>query len=126
MSHDKFLSKTFPTRWKLGYFVISSIYPVSKFMWKHVGVKTCQGEVFLLSSKSADGVTQKSVGLLINKCLKVYMGVICFVLVVLKYFSLGHDQSSLLILLQVLELSLGKSFLSSPVHKFLELEIKWD
>lgn len=53
-------------------------------MLKHVGVKTYQGEVFLLSLNSADCVTQKYVGLLINKCLKVYMGVICFVLVVLK------------------------------------------
>lgn len=62
-------------------FCNQSCYPVSKLMSKRVHVKTCQGEVVLLFPNSADGVTHKFEGLLINEHLKVYVGVICFALV---------------------------------------------
>lgn len=91
-------------------------------MLKHMGVKTCRGEVVLLFPNSADGVTQEFEGVLTNKCLKVYVGL--FVLFWLFWNNFPWATISIectvqsLILLKVLvkELNLGKPLHSSPIH----------
>lgn len=79
---------------------------------------------------SADGVTQEFEGLLINKHLKVYVGLFVLFWLFKNNFPWAMIsteytvQSSILLKVFVEELSLGKPFHSSLIHTFLEFEVK--